>query len=161
MDFDGDGTFDFDGSRSGGGVPRRVEHVYERPGFYHVRSEALDASGQRLMTRFTPVGIFESPRLDEKFMEMVAYLETGNLDGALQYIATGRREVYRSALSRLAEQLPGGWAEVAARYSRPTLVSFADSLADYEYVREVDGKRYAIGARWIRDNDGFWRLADF
>jgi sugar lactone lactonase YvrE len=157
IDFDGDGTSEFEGQPSddSGFV------TYSQPGLYvpTLRFTGDDGIG---VVRRGVVEVYDRAVLDARLQEIwsgfKAALRAGDPEAAVSFIGTERRQAW----AEYFETLPAGaLANVDRLFSTITLVDVGSGGAQYEMVGEREGLLYSYAVWFQVDADGRWRLWRF
>lgn len=152
LDFEGNGLVDLATSTFD-----TVSHTYQDDGLFFPTLTATDDQGNRV-TASTIVNVFPFPDLVAKWAAMKDALRSGDVGGALQFIATQSRERYQGIFSALASEVQ----QVDAILTDIKLVAVRRNSAEYSMLRaDGDGVTRSYYVLFIRDSDGFWRLLAF
>ena len=155
VDFDGDGTVDFTGSRLDGQA-----FTYAHPGLYSPRVTVIDAQGQRI-TVFGVIQVFDQAALDTllqgKWSAMKDALRRGDVPQALSHVATRSRARYQEAFTVLAPDL----AAIDSILTGLTFVGVRGLEAIFEMTRTDATIAKSFDVRFQVDTDGLWRLKAF
>ncbi len=153
MDFEGDGIVDRTFANQ---FPPALPFTYAREGTFHPTVTMTDVSGRRF-TASAVVGVFSLASLVQQWNDMKAALKRGDIPGALGFIASQSRARYRQVFQVLAADLPNVeniLTDIRPMEARPNEVIF-------EMVRVDGGVEKSFDIRFVRDDDGAWRLRSF
>ncbi len=88
---------------------------------------------------------------------MKGALSQGNINGALNYLATNSREEYREIFEVLAPQLPA----LVSAMREINMVEIKGNLAEYYIKRFQRGVDISYFIYFMRDENGVWRISSF
>lgn len=155
LDFDGDGTVDFQGPSLDG-----RSFLYPAAGLYLPAVAVTDLQGQiRRATALVQVYDLTSfdALLKQKWGAMKAALQTGDIETALRSVALGARDRYRQSLANLTVPL----SQVDLVLTDISLVRVGDNQAEYQMLRVDAGTTLSYFVLFVKDADGVWRLKFF
>jgi hypothetical protein len=156
LDLDGDGALEFDGARLDG-----LPFVYARPGIYVPTVRVMTAGGE-LLTHRTIVEVYDRARLDARLQSAWSgfkqALQTGSVPAIASFIHGHRRAGWQEYLGRL---IAGDLAAEANLLTTIELVQVGRGGAEYEMLREEDGRIFSYPIVFVADVDGRWRLWQF
>lgn len=165
-----DGPFDFavsDITYTGPGTAEFLESGRDQyrvrlsaRGIYTFTATVTDAQGYSY-TDSMSVEVVDEAAIDgllkQKWLGMKAALNSGDIEGALTFIADGGREMYAYNFELLRPYLP----EISAGLNNITLVNIIDGEAKYYMVGEQGGQTYSFYVLFIKGPDGIWRIRFF
>lgn len=155
VDFDGNGTPDFTGSRLDG-----QPFTYTRPGLYVPTAILLDAGGNRV-TAHAVLQVYDQAALDSSLRATWAALRdalrAGDVPRALAYVSSRSRPRYEALFRILSPRLSG----IDLILTDLTLDEVGDQEAFYEMARTDAGIARSFEIRFSVDDDGLWRLRMF
>jgi hypothetical protein len=127
---------------------------------YLPKITVTDTTGAQ-RTATTLVQVNDGPSFDallkDKWKGMKDALRQGNIDRALDFIATGKRPIYRSMFTALAPQL----AQIDRILTDISLVELRGVRAEYQMLRMENGVRISHFVLFVMDDDGIWRIKFF
>jgi hypothetical protein len=88
---------------------------------------------------------------------MKTALANGDINTALSYIAEESRDLYAYNFNLLHDQL----SEISSKLNDIQLDNVTDGKADYSMDIEFEGDSYNMLVRFVKDNDGIWRIKFF
>lgn len=156
LDLEGDGTIDFQG-------PSLDDQAftYAQPGVYVPTLTVTDRTGARQVAA-TLVQVYDMAMLDQRLQAVWQgfkdAVRAGDLARAVSFIHSSARARYQAQLSRL------GAATLAAIDSYLTAIQLVEvgfGGAQYEMLRERDGRTLSFAVWFQLDADGLWRLRRF
>jgi hypothetical protein len=155
VDQDSDGRAEFAGETLDG-----LTFVYDRPGVY-VATVHVTAGGETTTHR-TSVEVYDVAALNARIQTVwsgfTAALRSGDAARATSLIHGSRRARWQEFYGRLtAEEL----AADADALTTIELVRVARGGAEYEMLREEDGRVFSYPVVFVADTDGRWRLWQF
>lgn len=156
MDYDGDGVFDKVSTNADG-----FEYVYTDTGSYHPYVSVLDEQGQSFGDRIQIDVVSkdnEIAAISAQWQAMSQALINGDIEAAMVYIADYKREDYRQLFTSMGTDklsvLFGNSAEIY-------LQTLTDNIALCRVVRVEAGGRFMYPMRFLKGNDGVWKLLRF
>ena len=156
LDLDSDGTVDFDGATLEG-----LPFVYDRPGIYVPTLRATTTDGQVLTYR-TVVDVYDRAALDARLQAVwnsfAEALQSGDVARAVGFIHGNRRAAWQEYFDQL---LPDELAAEGAGFTTIALMQIGRGGAEYEMLREEDGRVFSYPIALVADVDGRWRLWQF
>jgi hypothetical protein len=155
IDFDGNGSVDFQGASLDGQA-----FTYAQPGLYIAGATVVDTQGNQLNTS-TIVKALDQAAFDlllrAKWTAMKDALRTGDIQRALEFIALDARDTYRDLFAALQAQL----GQIDAILPDIQAVSFDDGRAEYQMLRVENTATVSYPVMFVQDEDGVWRLESF
>lgn len=155
LDFDGNGTVDFTGP-----ALESQTFTYTQPGLYLPTVIVTDTQGSQFVVRGV-VQVYDQTSLDvslqAKWSAMRDALGRGDIEGALQFIASDSRGEFRGDFTALTTFLP----TFAAALEDIRLVAVRDTHIEYELLSAENSMSFSYYVEFIRDADGTWRIAFF
>jgi hypothetical protein len=154
VDLEGDGTVDFQGPTLEG-----LRFTYAQPGLYLTRATVTGSGGAHAATTLVQVddqAALES-LLQARWRALRDALRAGDVDAALQQVASGSRARYRAAFEALASELP----QIDAILGAITFVRARGPEAVFEMQRTDAGVLKSFAVRFVVDDDGVWRVGSF
>lgn len=155
LDFDGNGIVDFTGPALEGQT-----FTYTQPGLYLPTVVVTDTQGSQFVVRGV-VQVYDQTSLDvslqAKWSAMRDALRRGDIEGALQFIASDSRGEFRGDFAALTTFLP----TFSAVLEDIRLVAVHDTHIEYELLSAENGMSFSYYVEFIRDADGTWRIAFF
>ncbi len=152
LDADGDGLTDFSGARL-----EQQPFIFTQPGTYVSTATMTDAQGSRQTTRAI-IQVFDRNVLDgllqAKWVSLKDSLRRGDIPQALEQIVARSRRRYSEIFTTLAQDLQ----DVDRILTDLFLVEMRGPEVIYEMVRADDGITRSFEIRFLRDEDGIWRL---
>ena len=156
LDLDSNGTVDFDGTTVEG-----LPFVYDQPGIYVPTLRAMTADGQVLRYR-TVVEVYDRAALDARLQAVwtgfTDALQAGDVARAVSFIHGKRRAAWQEHLGAL---LPDELSAERSMFTTIDLIQVGRGGAEYEMLREEDGRVLSYPIVFIADADGRWRLWQF
>ena len=154
VDQDGDGVTDFQGTTLEG-----VRFTYDRPGLYLATATATTPAGPERASAIVQIDDRATLEalLQARWQALKDALRQGNVDAAVQLIATGSRDRYRAALEAIAADLPG----IDSILTGLTFVRSWGPEVTFEMRRSDAGVEKSFEVRFGVDVDGVWRLRAF
>ncbi len=156
LDLDSDGTVDFDGPTLEG-----LPFVYDRPGIYVPTLRATTTDGQ-ILTYRTVVEVYDRAALDARLQALwngfTEALQSGDVARAVGFIHGNRRAAWQEYFAQL---LPDELAAEGGGFTAIELMRVARGGAEYEMLREEDGRVFSYPIALVADVDGRWRLWQF
>ena len=156
LDLDSDGTVDFDGPTLEG-----LPFVYDRPGIYVPTLRATTTDGQ-ILTYRTVVEVYDRAALDARLQALwngfTEALQSGDVARAVGFIHGNRRAAWQEYFGQL---LPDELAAEVGGFTAIELMRVARGGAEYEMLREEDGRVFSYPIALVADVDGRWRLWQF
>ena len=157
IDFDGDGTIDFEGQPAE--EARAV--TFEQPGIYLPTVRFVGDDGA-VVTRRGLVEVYDRTALDAQLQTtwnaFTAALGRSDADAAVSFIVAERRQAWADYLRGVSAD---ALADVDRLFTAITLVDVGSGGAQYEMVAERDGLLYSYAVWFQLDSDGRWRLWQF
>lgn len=154
-DFDGNGVMD-----ASGPTLLEVERNYAQEGIYFPTVILTDAAGNR-QEAVAVVNALSFEKMDmllnRKWEGMKGALRGGEIERALGPLTAGAKPKYRQLFERFGDRLP----EVAANLPSLRFIRLEGEVAAYYVLKMEAGVEKAHFVYFIRDADGFWRLAEF
>ncbi len=157
-DYQGDGVIDAQGP------DLREQHVtYTQPGLYVPRVSVTDSEGHIFAA--TAVILVEEAaaleaRLNLEWSSMMAALAHGDIEGALTYIVSRKRDVMRHDWTVLKDHLQ----ELAATFSVPLHLTDGQGkrvVAQGATPLMLGAVEFPLEVEFILDADGLWRIRNF
>lgn len=156
FDADGDGRPDVQGRTFTG-----VTFTYSRPGIYVATLQVTDTQGSSHSTA-TVVQVSDPTALDARLQFVWSSfkdaLRSGDVARAVQFMHSDTRDRYREHLSRLS---PTTLANIDQTLTPIRLVEVGFAGAQYEMLRQRDGRTLSFAVWFQLDLDGLWRLRRF
>ncbi len=156
LDLDSDGTVDFDGATLEG-----LPFVYDQPGIYVPTLRATTTDGQ-VRTYRTVVEVYDRTALDGRLQAVwngfTEALRSGDVVRAVGLIHGNRRAAWQEYFDRL---LPDELAAEGGGFTTIELIQVGRGGAEYEMLREEDGRVFSYPIALVADVDGRWRLWQF
>ena len=156
LDLDSDGTVDFNGT-----TLEQLPFVYDRPGIYVPTLHATTADGQVLTYR-TVVDVYDraalNARLQAVWTGFTEALQSGDVVRAVGFVHGNRREAWQEYFDQL---LPDELAAEGGGFTTIELIRVGRGGAEYEMLREEDGRVFSYPIALVADVDGQWRLWQF
>ncbi len=156
LDLRGTGSVDFQGPALEG-----QEFVYAEPGVYTPTVKVIDANQQEHRAT-TLVHVYDRGTLDARLQAIWQgfrdALRGGDVTAALSFVHTDRRSVYERQLRQLT---PAVLSSVDQYLPAIRLFEVGFAGAQYEMLRQRDGKTLSFGVWFQLDADGVWRLRRF
>lgn len=152
VDFDGDGTTDFEGRGDD-----LLEYVYSEPGTYTATIRVTDSTGgiEEASTFITVLDPVSLKNLHQSIWNgMNAALTTGDIETALQYLTGSARKRYQ----RVFEQLLPHISQIISSYSPLQQLSISSSIGEYGVNRQINGETKVFLIYFLLDTDGVFRL---
>jgi len=153
IDYDGDGVVDE--TRTGANVT--FGKVYLASGIYPVTVTGYTTSNEAIQ-QVILLPLMTAQQADTLFSAiwdgMNAALVRGDLPAALTYLnPTGQRKY-----GPIFEALLPHMSEIVASYSPIARVSLKESIAEYAFVTQTNGRSKVFFVYFIKDGQGIWRL---
>ncbi len=152
FDTNGDGTADITSATF-----ENVAITYTTPGLFTPTLTATDDLGATFVVA-TAVQVLDTAStvamLTSKWDALKAALGRADVEAALQTVAGGVRDRYRSALEALGADL----VALAAQLGDLQVLSVENGLAETVTVRLEDGERRLYFIYLVPDDDGIWRI---
>ncbi len=156
LDIDSDGTVDFTGDTLEG-----LPFVYDQPGIYVPTLRATTTGGQVLTYR-TVVDVYDRATLDARLQTVwtgfTEALRSGDVASAVGFIHENRRTAWQDYFDQL---LPDELAAQGAGFTTIEPIQVGRGGAEYEMLREEDGRVFSYPIALVADVDGQWRLWQF
>lgn len=156
LDLEGDGTVDFHGPSLDGQV-----FTYAQPGLYLPTLTVTDATGATHGAT-TLVHVYDVTALDQRLQALWQgfkdAVRAGDLVRAASFIHSSVRARYEAQLARLGAAT---LAAIDASLTTIQLVEVGFGGAQYEMLRERDGRPLSFAVWFQLDTDGLWRLRRF
>jgi len=157
VDFDGDGSTDFDGAALEGQT-----FAYAAAGLYLPRVRVVDAQGA-VLTAKTVVQVLDratlDPLLQARWSALRDALARGDVPAAVSLFASASRDAYQDQLTALAGV--GALSQIATDLGPIAPVKIHDKAAEYELRAVQQGAVYSYYVLFVIDTDGVWRLRVF
>jgi len=155
-DLDGDGIFEI-----GQATTTLPPITYTTAGLRRVAIRVLTGDGGSV-TAMTWLSVGDiatiDPILQQRWNDFRAALARGDVPGATALMASsGAREKYTRALQLFGAHLP----DVAADMAGIVPVYVRGDFAKYLLIRSGGGREAAFYVYFVRNSDGFWRIAQF
>jgi hypothetical protein len=157
-------SFDADGDGRPDSQEREVTGVtfrYSRPGIYAARLEVKDTDGKS-HSAATIVQVSDRTALDARLQfvwrSFKAALKSGDVARAVEFLHSGTRDAYRVQLSRMS---PSMRTDIDQFVTSIRLVEVGFGGAQYEMLRQQDGRPHSFAVWFQMDRDGLWRLRRF
>jgi NHL repeat len=155
LDYDGNGSVDFQGTSLDGQV-----FTYAQPGIYVAKALATDIQGIQAGAS-TIVQVLDQSAFDvflqAKWAAMKDALRAGDIQRALEFIALSARDTYRDLFVSLQSQL----GQIDTILPAIQAVSFDDGRSEYQMLRVENIATVSYIVTFIQDEDGVWRLEFF
>ena len=156
LDADGDGRPDAQGSTFAG-----TTFTYSRPGIYAVTLTVTDSRGTS-RSAVSMVQVSDSAALDTRLQlvwsSLKAALRSRDVARAVEFMHSDTRERYRQDFDRMG---PATLVNIDQTLTSIRLVEIGFAGAEYEMLRQEDGKTLSYGVWFQLDRDGLWRLRRF
>jgi hypothetical protein len=156
LDADGDGRPDSQEREVTGVIFR-----YSRPGIYAARVDIKDAEGKS-RSAATIVQVSDRTALDARLQfvwsSFKAALKSGDVARAVEFLHSSTRDRYREQLGRMGA---APLANIDRTVTSIRLVDVGFGGAQYEMIRQQDGRAYSFAVSFQLDRDGLWRLRQF
>ncbi len=146
-----------DGS-SKSGIGNRFRHTFKTPGVYESQVIVKDDTGTEYTTRHFVVvddALDTQAILHQTYNTLIARLQSGSIEGALNLTSLNTRNIYRKAFTELADDLP-------------TITTRAGEIKDcaigFEHAECIvhrnnpDTEDQIFFIQYLRGNDGVWRI---
>ena len=157
VDFEGDGTIDFEGEPA----TDNLYFTYAQAGIYIPTLRLTTPDGQ-VLTRRGLVEVYDPARLDARLQAVWAgfkdSLRKGDVAAAVSFIAAERRAGWGEYFASLS---PDAFEDVDLVFTAIALVGAGYGGAQYEMVAERGGLIYSYAVWFQIDADGRWRLWRF
>lgn len=154
VDQDGDGVTDFQGTTLEG-----LRFTYTQPGVYLATATVTGPSGTERGSAI--IQVYDRAELEQllqaKWLAIKDRLRTGNVAGAVEFIAMRARDRYRTSLEAIAADLP----QIDSILTPLTFVSVWGPEATFQMQRTDGGIVKNFEVRFSVDDDGVWRLTVF
>ena len=155
-DVDGNGTIDVQGP-----TLTEITQEYLTPGLYFPTVIVADSQGTQF-TETVPVLVFSQAEvvalLQAKWQGLKDALRSGDIEGALKFIAEESRDRYRGIFNTVSSKLP----QVDSILTDIQLGSIRQNEAEFAILRtSADGVERSFYILFVLDNDGIWRLRVF
>jgi len=155
MDWDGDGTIDWQGATLEG-----KEFPLREAGLYFPTVRVTDVEG-KIYSENTLVQVFDPKELDAllqaKWTAMKVALRQGDIGRAVSYINTKKRDGYRKVFETLTIPL----ANIDQVLTNVKFVKLAGIRAEYEMLYMEGGAVFSGIVNFSLDMDGIWRIDFF
>ena len=155
LDFDGNGSVDFRGPRLDG-----QSFTYSQPGLYVATAAVTDSQGTRTNAAAI-IQVFDRAQLDTllqgKWNALRDALRAGDVEAAVQTIASGIQEEFRTDLTTLSPYLP----RIGRDLEGIRLVQIATGRAEYELLSQEGNSTFSYRVEFVADTDGIWRINGF
>jgi hypothetical protein len=160
----GQASFDADGDGRPDSQERDVTGVtftYSRPGIYAPRVEVKDTEGKS-RSAATIVQASDRTALDARLQfvwdSFKAALKPGDVARAMEFLHSSTRDRFREQLGRMS---PAALANIDRTMTAIRLVEVGFGGAQYEMLRQQDGRTHSFPVWFQLDRDGLWRLRRF
>jgi hypothetical protein len=154
LDQDGDGNTDFQGTTLDG-----LRFTYTQPGVYLATATTTGPGGTEHASAI--IQVYDRAELERllqaKWLAMKDRLRSGNVDGAVQFIAMSARDRYRTSFEAIAPDLP----DIDSVLTPLTFVEMWGPEATFQMQRTDGGVVKNFEVRFGIDEDGIWRLRAF
>jgi hypothetical protein len=154
VDQNGDGITDFQGTTLEG-----LRFTYTQPGVYLATATVTGASGTESASAI--IQVYDRAELERllqaKWLAMKDRLRTGNVAGAVQFIAMSARDRYRTSFEAIAPDL----SDIDSILTPLTFVEMWGPEATFQMQRADGGAVKNFEVRFGIDDDGIWRLTAF
>jgi hypothetical protein len=157
-------SFDADGDGRPDSREREVTgftFAYSRPGIYAPRVEVKDTEG-RSRSAATIVQVSDRIALDARLQfvwsSFKAALKSGDVARAVEFLHSSTRDRYREQLSRMSRATLINVDQIVTSIR---LVHVGFGGAEYEMLRQQDGRTHSFAVWFQLDRDGLWRLRRF
>jgi hypothetical protein len=155
IDFDGNGTIDFDSSVMGLPPGNSVTHVYSDPGVYRAAVIVTDGSGNVYDSIHTlSARSAKDMMLRDIYENMLNNLRQGNIEGAVAAFSGSVQEKYQAIFTTLQSDLP----TIVNQFGTLDSGLLADNWAEYVLLRNENGEPRAYLLYFLRSEDGVWRI---
>jgi hypothetical protein len=155
LDLEGNGTVDFQETTLEGQT-----FNYNSPGLFFPTATVTDLSGATQATTAL-IQIYDFVEFDElltrKWEGMKDALGQGDIEGALNFVAAGKRDSYRRMFTALGAQL----ANIDQILTDISFVEHQGLRAEYQMIRVDNGVRISHFVLFVMDEDGIWRIKFF
>jgi hypothetical protein len=155
LDQDSDGRTDFEG-----GTPDGLTFVYDRPGIYVATLRAT--AGGETTTYRASVEVYDvaalNARIQATWSGFTTALASGDVIRATAHIHSNRRGRWQEFYGGLTAEERAAEADVLTNIE---LVRVARGGAEYEMLREENGRVFSYPVVFVADTDGQWRLWQF
>jgi sugar lactone lactonase YvrE len=155
LDYDGNGSVDFQGASLDGQV-----FTYAQAGIYVAKALVTDLQGNQVGAS-TIVQVLDQSAFDvflqAQWTAMKDALRAGDIQRALEFIALSARDTYRDLFVSLQSQL----GQIDTILPAIQAVSFDDGRAEYQMLRVENNSTVSYIVTFIQDEDGVWRLEFF
>lgn len=156
LDLESDGAVDFDGTTLEG-----LPFAYDRPGIYVPTLRATTTDGQVLTYR-TVVEAYDREALNVRLQAIwngfAEALQSGDVPRAVGFIHGDRRTAWQEYFDQL---LPDELADEGAGFTTIEMIQVGRGGAEYEMLREENGRVFSYPIALVVDIDGQWRLWQF
>lgn len=155
LDLDGDGTVDWQGV-----TLEKQEFPLHEPGLYYPTIRVTDTAGN-VYTDNALVQVFDPKELDKllqaKWTAMKGALRQGDIDRAVNYIVTKKRDGYRKMFESLTIPL----SNIDQVLTDIKFVKMAGIHVEYEMLYMEGGAVFSGLVNFSLDTDGIWRINFF
>jgi hypothetical protein len=155
LDFDGNGSVDFQGASLDGQI-----FTYVQPGLYFAKASVVDTQGNQVSAS-TIVQVLDQAAFDvllrAKWTAMKDALRAGDIQRAVESIALEARDTYRDLFTSLQPRL----SQIDTILIDIQAVSFDDGRAEYQMLRVENTATVSYPVMFVQDEDGVWRLESF
>ena len=157
MDYEGDGVID-----STGTTFDNISHVYTTEGIFYPTVTVTDAQGNTYSDTIA-VTVLSKTEIDTllkgKWEGMKGALASGNINVAIDNFESDAQGTYRTQLTALAPILPDIVTELNT--AQINMVSVENEIAEYELLIAREGKSFSLHLKFVRDNNGLWKIWSF
>ena len=154
LDQDSDGDTDFQGTTLDG-----LRFTYTKPGVYRATATLTGPGGTEKASAI--IQVYDRAQLEAllqaKWLAMKNRLRSGDIAGAVQFIATSARDRYRTDFETIAADLP----DIDSILTALTFVDVWGPRATFQMHRTDAGVLKNFEVRFAVDDDGVWRLTAF
>jgi Bacterial Ig domain/NHL repeat len=155
LDFDGNGSVDFRGTRLDG-----ESFTYSQPGLYVATALVTDSQGAQANAAAL-IQVFDRTELDAllqgKWDALRDALRAGDVEAAVQVIASGIQEEFRTDLTTLSPFLP----RIGRDLEGIRFIQIASGRAEYELLSQEGTSTFSYRVEFVADTDGIWRINGF
>jgi hypothetical protein len=159
FDVDGDGKAEWSQARFETD-PEKRRYTYQREGQYLLTVRVHDRTGQ-IKTYSVQITVFSLPALDadlrSRWFGLKTALRQGDVPAALECIHSESRERYQPVFEALVKS----GKPIDQYLTDIRLIETGPGGAQYEMLRERDGKMFSFAVWFLIDWDGVWRLRRF
>lgn len=156
MDYDGDGIVDYSGAKFD-----NIRYTYKKEGIYYPKVTVIDSTGNSFSSN-TTVTILSKEQLENVLKDIWEHMKSaliaGDMETALNYFMPGKQREYQERFTKLG---PDKIKTIFSKIKSIHLTNSYDKVANCGVMREDADGTFSYPLRFVKDNNGVWKIYEF